>query len=60
MKRLFWEIVENKLDTTDFALYNEANEYSIVCIKDEDVAIFSPRKDTDQKLQEEKKLLIRR
>lgn len=36
------EIVENKLDTDDFALYNETSEYSTSCINDMDFTVLFP------------------
>ena len=36
------KIVENKLDTDDFALYNETSEYSTACINDGDFCILFP------------------
>lgn len=37
------KIVENKLDTDDFALYNETSEYSTSCINDGDFTILFPK-----------------
>jgi len=36
------KIVENKLDTDDFALYNETSEYSTACINDGDFTVLFP------------------
>ena len=36
------KIVENKLDTDDFALYNETSEYSTACLNDGDFCILFP------------------
>lgn len=36
------ENVENKLDTEDFALYNETSEYSTSCLNDGDFTVLFP------------------